>query len=89
MVDHSIRKLEDILATYRDGDEGGWDNEFQWLLDNHAEKIADLLRDVRENGFKHPIILGTDGRVWDGHHRLLVARILNVKDIPCIRADLS
>lgn len=36
---------------------------------------------------KYPILLGTDGRVWDGHHRLCVADMLGLDAVPCEFAD--
>lgn len=29
------------------------------------------------------ILLGNDGRVWDGHHRLIAARRLGIESIFC------
>jgi hypothetical protein len=77
---------ETILAEYKDGDERGWDKEFDYLEECHAEKIAALVESVKQNGILEPILLGNDGRVWDGHHRLTAAWLADVKMIPVIRA---
>lgn len=73
--------VDDILRNYWTGDEHAWNNEFAYLVRFHGKHVAELMRDIEANGIKEPILLGNDGRVWDGHHRLLVARILNIKTV--------
>ncbi len=68
--------LSEILATYRDGEEHGWEVEFEWLIVNHTRRMIDLIEDIWIWGIQSPVLLGHDGRVWDGHHRLLAAVIL-------------
>lgn len=79
--------VEHILRDYRDGDEHGWDTEFAYLISQHHLRIHALLLAVRASGMQNPILLGSDGRVWDGHHRLLVARILGLKRVPVTFSD--
>jgi ParB-like chromosome segregation protein Spo0J len=43
--------------------------------------IAALITDIAANGVKEPLLLGDDGRVWDGHHRLFVARCLGIETL--------
>lgn len=74
--------VETLLSEYRDGDEHGWPTEFAWLIEHHTKKVLNLLGEVREEGIRDPILLGPDKRVWDGHHRLLVARILGIRRVP-------
>ena len=74
--------LGHITSHYRDGDERGWDVEFADLWEREPETMTDLLLDVAEHGIREPILLGDDGRVWDGHHRLAVAERLNLDDVP-------
>lgn len=74
--------VADILAQYVPGDEHGWDVEFAWLRDNHSEKLRDLSLSIQEHGIREPVVLGDDGRVWDGHHRLLVADALGLNSVP-------
>lgn len=76
--------LMDLLRDYRDGDvlPGGWSEEFDWLRQEHAEDLAALAESIREHGIRTPILLGRDGRVWDGHHRLCVAYDLGITSIP-------
>jgi len=87
MTTDTERKLSDILTNYSDGDGIGWPAEFAWLRTFDAERIADLTVDVAEHGFKEPITLGSDGRVWDGHHRLCVAHALRWGAIPVQYAE--
>jgi hypothetical protein len=50
-----------------------WPQEFADLIRREPERVAALVLDVGENGVQQPILLGDDGRVWDGHHRILAA----------------
>lgn len=78
-----------VLANYSDGDERGWDVEFAWLRANHTARLADLTASILDHGVQVPILLGPDGRIWDGHHRLCVARHLGLRTIPCVRAVIA
>lgn len=84
MSDDDEMSLQEILTTYQDGDGIGWPAAFAWVRTYHAAKIADLTIDVAANGFLEPVALGSDGRVWDGHHRLAVAEALNWKSLPVV-----
>jgi hypothetical protein len=37
---------------------------------------------VAKHGITQPVCLGPDGRVWDGHHRIVAARRLGIDTIP-------
>lgn len=74
--------LVDLLRDYRDGDEHGWATEFAYLKFNHGAQLADLMVNIVTYGVREPILLGADGRVWDGHHRLCVADTLGLADVP-------
>lgn len=78
----NTRPVAWILANYKDGDERGWDVEFKYLDEWHAVKLWELTVDVAHNGMIEPIELGYDGRVWNGHHRLRVATVLNMEFVP-------
>jgi hypothetical protein len=77
-----VMPLAKVLRDFRDGDEHGWDTEFRYLRKEHGDSLAALSRSVRESGICEPIHLGSDGRVWDGHHRLCVATDLGLRDVP-------
>lgn len=81
--------LADVLSQYRDGDElsDGWTEEFDWLRQEHPSRLADLRDSISRDGIKFPVLLGTDGRVWDGHHRLCVAVDLALESVPVIHAQ--
>jgi len=74
--------VENLLRRYKDGDELGWEQTFAWLVENRSERIVWLMGEVSRDGMTSPVSLGPDGRVWDGHHRLLVARILGLRRVP-------
>lgn len=74
--------LKFVLSHWRDGDEIGWEEEFRFLRENHEERMNDLASSIRNEGIKRPILLGGDGRVWDGHHRLCAAAFLGMHFVP-------
>lgn len=74
--------LDAVLLGYRDGDEHGWYEEFCWLEANDMRRLDVLATSVQETGMREPILLGDDGRVWDGHHRLWVAQKLAMPTVP-------
>lgn len=75
-------KLYDILDQYNPGDGGTWFIEFEWIWHNHRGHVEELVEDIYTHGIESPVLLGHDGRVWDGHHRLLAAGRLGIKAIP-------
>ena len=78
----NVMPLAEVLRDYRDGDEHGWEVEFTYLHREHKDKMRDLIASVQREGIKKPILLGSDGRVWDGHHRLCAASTLGLASIP-------
>jgi hypothetical protein len=81
--------LDAVLLGYRDGDERGWREEFCWLEAHHRSRLDVLYESVRTGGMQQPILLGDDGRVWDGHHRLWVADRLGLGTVPVTFAALT
>ena len=75
----------EVIRTYRDGDLITWKVELGFLWQEHTEKMLELLASVMVEGFKEPITIGNDGRIWDGHHRIGVALALGI-DVPVIFA---
>lgn len=74
-------RLDHLLGVYSVGSgEWSWQDEYRQLIDRTVTQR--LLADVREVGIKEPILLGTDGRVWDGHHRITVAMHLGIDSVP-------
>lgn len=74
--------LSDVLRDYRDGDERGWEIEFEDLWCEHGHRMDRLYKSVQLVGIREPILLGNDGRIWDGHHRLAVAWRLGLNMVP-------
>lgn len=74
--------LDAVLAVFRDGDEIGWDVEFTELWRGDPERMEELRLSILAEGIREPILLGRDGRVWDGHHRLAVAHRIRYATVP-------
>lgn len=74
--------LEALLKVVRDGDEVGWDVELGELWEARTDYLDILATSIQETGIQTPILIGSDGRVWDGHHRLAVAQKLGLSEVP-------
>jgi predicted unusual protein kinase regulating ubiquinone biosynthesis (AarF/ABC1/UbiB family) len=73
-----IVSVEELCRCYNVGsDDWSWDQEAEWIYDENAEKMDRLREDIASNGQKEPVLLGSDGRVWDGHHRITIMRESN------------
>lgn len=80
-----VMATEAVLSNYRVGSvDWGWDIEFAMLTgqDAHRELTAKMQADIACNGMIEAVLLGTDMRVWDGHHRLCVAWTLEWEWVP-------
>ena len=67
-------EASEIMGRWRPGSYDPpwtWDDEAA-DLDSRGE-LADLTESVREHGVREPVLLAGDGRVWDGHHRVIAA----------------
>lgn len=71
----------DILWNYR---------EFNHHLKSRytQEKLDNLILDIRENGFKNPVMLEYNPynlycKLGEGNHRLMIAKALGLESIPC------
>jgi hypothetical protein len=83
---------EELLRDVRVGSaDWTWSEEFQLLTHDpaHAEKTAELIADLSQNGMREPIVLGGDGRLWDGHHRVVAAIHLGWKYVPATYSNGS
>ena len=78
--------LAEFIATVKDGDERGWQEEFRFLWGNHRDRLGPLIASIRALGIREPIHIGSDGRCWDGHHRVAAAAWIGLKEIP-VRDD--
>lgn len=69
--------LDEILTSWRPGShEWTWGTEYADLIDDPVTTAVRKRVDAEGIGFMDhlaPILLGSDGRVWDGHHRIVIA----------------
>jgi hypothetical protein len=61
-----------------------WDEEWADPDARHAATgyLDTLEQQIRENGITMPVLIGNDGRLWDGHHRLRIAVRLGIPYVP-------
>lgn len=57
-----------------------WGEEFSRI--RHDDRTLDLIQGLPEEGMRESILLGSDGRVWDGHHRIVAAMYLGINRVP-------
>ncbi|MGW5477657.1 hypothetical protein [Streptomyces sp. NPDC004008] len=84
-ADYQVWPLQRVLTEVRCGSEDWtWDEEWADLDRRHAETgyLAKLEQQIRENGITMPVLIGSDGRLWDGHHRLRIAVRLGIGYVP-------
>ena len=51
------------------------------------EQITQIAASIKEWGFTNPILVDAQNEIIAGHGRLLAAKKLNLKEVPCIQAD--
>lgn len=81
--------ISDIMEKWRPGSHGDdwtWTDEYFDLWCNDGPRTYDIIEQAKEHGigfadWKAPIQLGNDGRVWNGHHRILVAKYLGIERV--------
>lgn len=76
---------ERILREVEDGDAHGWREEAIWLWKNRSVELIKLMSEIAVAGILEPIDIawtGTKWRMWDGHHRVVVAGALCIEAIP-------
>lgn len=54
---------------------------------NNTGAIQYVANSIKEFGFKVPLVIDSDNVVICGHTRLLAAKQLGLKDVPCVVAD--
>lgn len=52
-----------------------------------AEQVEHIANSIKEFGFKQPLVVDADNVLVIGHGRLLAAKKLGMKEVPCVRAD--
>ena len=77
--------LRELLDKWSPGSGTGrwtWSDENQWLWKKQPTEMIALCDDIRANGIDEPTLLGGDGRVWDGHHRVCAAMSIGLDCVP-------
>jgi len=74
--------LADLLRDYTPGDAWDWKTEMGKLKTWFPHNLAKIRNSIQEHGIREPILLGNDGRVWDGHHRITAAHQLGIEHVP-------
>jgi hypothetical protein len=78
-----VISLDELVAHWRPG---SYDPPWTWADEDEEVWSHDhtpaLAADITTEGIRRPVLLGPDGRVWDGHHRICIARRLGLDDIP-------
>lgn len=54
------------------------------VKEHHKEQIHDIAELMKIVGFKDPIVIDINKKIWAGHGRLEAARYLDIKKVPCI-----
>ena len=52
-----------------------------------AEQVAQIAASIKEFGFLNPIIIDGDNGIIAGHGRVMAAKQLNLKELPCIEVS--
>ncbi|MFW3473622.1 ParB N-terminal domain-containing protein [Streptomyces microflavus] len=83
--DIQVWPLTRVLTEVRCGSQDWtWDQEWADLDQRHAESgyLDRLEQQIKANGITMPVLIGSDGRLWDGHHRLRIAVRLGIAYVP-------
>lgn len=85
-------KLAEILENWVPGSYDQpwtWDDEEKEILsrvclccNQPGHYQLQLEQYISEHGITQGVLLGNDGRVWDGHHRIVAARRLGIESVP-------
>lgn len=79
----AVWPLGRVLTEIRCGSgDWSWDEEWRQLDADDAEGLAELEKEIQRDGILVPVLIGNDGRLWDGHHRLRIAVRLGIGYIP-------
>jgi hypothetical protein len=74
-------RFDHLIGVYAVGSgDWSWRDEYEKLIDRPVTQ--QLIESIRSEGIREPVLLGNDGRVWDGHHRIVVAMHLGLDTVP-------
>ena len=51
------------------------------------EQVEHIANSIKEFGFRQPLVIDANNVVVIGHGRLMAAKKLGMKEVPCVRAD--
>jgi ParB-like chromosome segregation protein Spo0J len=75
-------KLAELMAKVTPGEPHDWPTEFEWLRkEAGGGPIRALIASILRVGIQRPVLIGSDGRLWDGHHRVYAAWALGLTEI--------
>lgn len=75
-------KLAELLATVKPGSrDWSWQQEAINIIHYDAIHMALLIESIQVYGQQRPVVIGSDGRLWDGHHRVVAHILLMREDI--------
>ena len=83
--DVQVWPLARVLRDVRCGsNDWTWGEEWVDLDKRHAATgyLDALEQQIRADGITMPVLIGSDGRLWDGHHRLRIAVRLGIGYVP-------
>ena len=83
--DIQVWPLTRVLTDVRCGSQDWtWDEEWADLDRRHAETgyLDRLEQEIKTRGITMPVLIGSDGRLWDGHHRLRIAVRTDIPYVP-------
>lgn len=85
-----IVSTKSVLDLFMPGDADAWFDSFKKIRELHQadDYLLSLRESIQLEGMRDPIVLGSDGCVWDGHHRLSIATgALALSKVPIIFSD--
>lgn len=72
--------VQECMHRWRPGSyDWNWTQEADFIMREHPNQFLALAESIEKHGLREaidkedPICLGDDGRVWEGHHRLVAA----------------
>jgi hypothetical protein len=82
--------LRTFLASVRPGSQDPpwtWHDESRDLWTREPDPMLALVADIKANGQLEPVMVGDDGRLWDGHHRVAALMDLEADEVLFIDAE--
>lgn len=74
-ISFSSRNIDDLIPYARNA------------RTHSPEQVAKIASSIKEFGFLNPVIISKDGGILAGHGRVLAAKKLGLKSVPCVEED--